>query len=548
MATEVRWRRGTKAQHDAFIGAMSEVTHETTGNNLRVHDGAKPGGYRTLMESERGVPNGVATLDDDGLVPAEQLGNLSASIDYGSVADVQAATIPASVFYIRTAGYFGAGNGGAALYKRVAVEPSHAGKIQSADGAWWALATEYVTPNMFGAKCNGVDDDVPAINAAWAYVTSLGLIGAPLHLESNKVYYAGTSIQLGPVGSKQRILEGNGAEIKCLAAFTGYLFDSNNSEGVWAWRVELRNFTADGIYMSSDVNFMRLRHVNGLNLDNVYIQSFNIGLSLANSYAVATRGVTFRYIKKHVLYIGTSSMQLKLIDTRAYETNSGDGVTGDPAIYNDGANNNIILIGCDFEGGKSNFFYTSKRINQLSITGSYIEGFTQSPIITETNADIYALVFEGNWLGYNVGVQEWRYIKSGRISGNIFAQQQTYIGVGNGDVFVGNNVFTDGSNIFTFRVVGATMEAGATALDLPGYKRTPDGVTFLSGRLSRSSNGNLFTLPSGYRPKVDISIATFVEGGFTQAVIDISSSTGMVSVRYSTGSGGIRLDGISFLS
>lgn len=476
-------------------------------------------------------------------------GNNWSSFD--TVSSVQSANIPTPVNYLRTAGYYSAGDGGGALYKRVVSEPTHAGKIQSADGSWWELSTEYVTPNMFGAKCDGVNDDVPAINAAWAYATSLGLIGAPLHLVSNKVYYAGTSIQLGPIDSKQRVLEGNGALIKCLPTFTGYLFDSNNLAGVFAWRVELRNFTADGIYMSSDVNFVRLRHVNGLNLDNVYVQSFNIGMNLSDSYAVATRGVTFRYIRQHVFLLNTSSMQLKLIDTRAYGTNSGSGVTGAAAIRNVAANNNITLIGCDFESGKGPFFYTNAVVNQLSITNSYIEGFEVDPIYFD--AAVNAFTFEGNWLGYNNGRQEWANIKSGRISGNVFAKQAFFVGVGNADVFEGNNVFIDQSTItpaeqrFSFRVTSATLASGATALDTPGYKRFPTGEVMLSGRLSRTASGDLFTLPDGYRPKVAATFITVVEGTFNRARVDITT-TGLVSVTYESTAGALRLDGIVFLT
>lgn len=50
---------------------------------------------------------------------------------------VQSTNIPALVSYFRTAGYNTPGDGRGALYKRVASEPIHAGKIQSADGAWW---------------------------------------------------------------------------------------------------------------------------------------------------------------------------------------------------------------------------------------------------------------------------------------------------------------------------------------------------------------------------------------------------------------------------
>lgn len=141
MSTQVQHRRGTSAQHENFTGAMSEFTHDTTNNNIRVHDGQKPGGFATLMESQFGVAGGVATLDVTGNVPEAQLGNIPKTSDYGSIADVEAATIGEAVQYLRTAGYYAAGDGGAALYKKVDTEPSHLGKVRSADGAWWEAAS-----------------------------------------------------------------------------------------------------------------------------------------------------------------------------------------------------------------------------------------------------------------------------------------------------------------------------------------------------------------------------------------------------------------------
>lgn len=99
MSTQVQHRRGTDAQHEAFTGAMSEITHDTTNNNLRVHDGSKPGGYRTLMEHERGVAGGVASLDEDGAVPASQLRNAQSSV-FEAKANVEAAQINPNIHAI----------------------------------------------------------------------------------------------------------------------------------------------------------------------------------------------------------------------------------------------------------------------------------------------------------------------------------------------------------------------------------------------------------------------------------------------------------------
>lgn len=167
MSTEVRWRRGTDAQHAAFIGAMSEITHDTTNNNLRVHDGVTEGGHATLMAREKGAAGGIATLDENGLVPESQLGNVSVpdKSDYGSITAVETAEIKEDVQYLRTAGYYTPGDGGGALYKRVATEPSHAGKVQSADGAWWEIADKLISSAQFGVAHSGARLGSPVSHA-----------------------------------------------------------------------------------------------------------------------------------------------------------------------------------------------------------------------------------------------------------------------------------------------------------------------------------------------------------------------------------------------
>ena len=72
---------------------------------------------------------------------------------YDTVAAVRAARIPsAAATHIRTAGFYAAGDGGGALYKRVADPPGHALWIQSLDGSFWAFADIILTPEMAGAK------------------------------------------------------------------------------------------------------------------------------------------------------------------------------------------------------------------------------------------------------------------------------------------------------------------------------------------------------------------------------------------------------------
>nr|WP_312351730.1 tail fiber domain-containing protein [Brucella intermedia] len=90
-------------------------------------------------------------------------GNNWSSFD--TVSSVLSANIPTPVSYLRTAGYYTVGDGGDALYKRVTSEPSHPGKLQSADGAWWEISSP-LNVRQFGAKGDGTTDDEPAFSAA----------------------------------------------------------------------------------------------------------------------------------------------------------------------------------------------------------------------------------------------------------------------------------------------------------------------------------------------------------------------------------------------
>lgn len=51
MSTQVQFRRGTTAETATFIGAVGEVTVDTTKHVPVVHDAVQPGGYPLLLEN-----------------------------------------------------------------------------------------------------------------------------------------------------------------------------------------------------------------------------------------------------------------------------------------------------------------------------------------------------------------------------------------------------------------------------------------------------------------------------------------------------------------
>ena len=125
--------------------------------------------------SETDLP--AATELDAGLMSAVDkvklngLSNSTVSVDpssFESRAQILSTSVDPGVDFIRTAGFAARGDGGGALYVRVASEPTHSMKVQSADGAHWEFVPEngLVTEKQAGGIGDGVSDDTQAIQTA----------------------------------------------------------------------------------------------------------------------------------------------------------------------------------------------------------------------------------------------------------------------------------------------------------------------------------------------------------------------------------------------
>jgi len=135
---------------------------------------------------------------------------------FNTVASVQAAIIPSLVTNIETSGYYVPGDEGGGKYRRVTSEPSHGGKIQSFDGAWWELAESRPSIKMFGAKGDGLSDDAPALGNALNYCYSR-LLAPELHIPSG--YYK--IEQFIPDVSKSITITGDGPRVSMLMLHGG---------------------------------------------------------------------------------------------------------------------------------------------------------------------------------------------------------------------------------------------------------------------------------------------------------------------------------------
>lgn len=107
--------------------------------------------------------SGVQVFYEAHAVPGA---NVASGI-FATVAAAAASSIPGSVqsLGVTTLGYAAAGDGGGAYYTYSASMPSHPGRFQSVDGAWWELQPGPLGVNVkaLGAKGDASTDDTTAI-------------------------------------------------------------------------------------------------------------------------------------------------------------------------------------------------------------------------------------------------------------------------------------------------------------------------------------------------------------------------------------------------
>jgi hypothetical protein len=78
VGTQIQYRRGTSTQNDAFTGALGEITVDTTGKTLRVHDGSTAGGNTVVNTT------GVQTLSNKTANNLILTGNITAGGSIGT--------------------------------------------------------------------------------------------------------------------------------------------------------------------------------------------------------------------------------------------------------------------------------------------------------------------------------------------------------------------------------------------------------------------------------------------------------------------------------
>lgn len=98
------------------------------------------------------------------------------AVAFSTRAAVAAATIAGAATFLILCGYTAAGDmEKSVLFKKVVSEPTHPGKIQSGDGAWWEMVENRPSILMFGAsESASASDNTTAIHNALEYTVEEG--------------------------------------------------------------------------------------------------------------------------------------------------------------------------------------------------------------------------------------------------------------------------------------------------------------------------------------------------------------------------------------
>lgn len=146
---------------------LQDVNDALAGGSTAVLTDFDP--YLTITSTN--VQGAVEQVKDEVDALDNKVDNLVFNTETYTRNSIQTSVIDSSVDVIITAGYASIGDGGEAKYVRRATEPSHPGKVQSADGAWWELNVDVINVKQLGAVADSTGigtgtDASPAISNA----------------------------------------------------------------------------------------------------------------------------------------------------------------------------------------------------------------------------------------------------------------------------------------------------------------------------------------------------------------------------------------------
>lgn len=172
-ASNVTITGGSITGISGFLSDSNTSTQNAYFGDIHLRDDATPSHYLAVTAGDNLTASRTLTLKTNDASRTLDMTTVAPSFD--TVAAVNAATIDSQVNHIRTAGYYQAGDGGGALYRRIATpSPVKAWHITSSGSVYWELCEAQPNVLMLGAKGDGTTDDSTAFQAAIDYAQDKG--------------------------------------------------------------------------------------------------------------------------------------------------------------------------------------------------------------------------------------------------------------------------------------------------------------------------------------------------------------------------------------
>ena len=260
---------------------------------------------------------------------------------YDTVSDMESATNLVNGSYARTLGYTSLNDGGGALYKVTnSSDTVDNGSVIALDSGLQAhLIADTVTPEMFGAVCDGTHDDSTALNSAFSYAVNASkevrLLEKTYTIGSHSQYYFKVHI----TGDCTVTGAGKDKSIIAVKSDIGGLAHVINLDH--AGNVTLSGFTVDGGIDISDPAYE----------DDV----FCAGIRLDDTDYVTIRDVAVRNTSGYGISLAQGSTQRLIIEDVVVENTGRDGI--DTKNFDDSNGvftfNNVIVrnVGLHIDGG-----------------------------------------------------------------------------------------------------------------------------------------------------------------------------------------------------
>lgn len=447
--------------------------------------------------------------------------------NYDSRSSVEGANISPLVSYVRTAGYYSAGDGGEALYMRIASEPSHGGKVQSDDGAWWELVTDIANIKMFGAKGDGVQDDHPAIQAAINFAQAVGV--GRVRVPNTSAHYLVNSTIINDC-SVPLTIEGDGRGLSNIKGGVGVnpvikIGDLASYSGT-AQRVRDLSFNN---HLSAVAASIRAEAC-VLDVFNIKIDGGQSGLSLSEVWSFCISDCSFGNTSGPAIYAETAGTghNSRITSNGFFGCGSVDQAAAIYIVRSD----NVLIEQNQIEGCYSAFEIAG--CTAVRVVSNYME-FGHHPFYfgfsVRRNSSV---IMEGNWIaGYDTPA----YIEN--IDGLFFRGNtiwQQVIGFGlpsnSSNICIGQNTLLDSGVIDSPPWLPLTLINGWTASATLAVNATSDGLVSIRGEITRSSgsgNQNCAILPPEFRPRTGKRLMALNNTGSVVTVI-VSSTDGSVYV------------------